>query len=257
MHGGMGSQGGERAAKTHRSVSSPSGSCPGRPRGLRPARTDDERTAARHIWKLVSILTLRNDLVAGLAQRDGQNGPPPTWIICLERCVVPGAPHARSSGPELATPGEHHSKGSPGSPLGLIVAIIYNIFIKNKPKMRKENRCRQLEDIKLPRRRSRSGKRRRCRTRRGMLVRKLPIVCPPFTHLAMVAGALKGSDVELGAQKLAPPRPKGAYTGEVAAQMIAALGCKCVILGHSRRRQYYGETWRQPTGRWPRPMPTT
>ena len=67
------------------------------------------------------------------------------------------------------------------------------------------------------------------------------IVCPPFTHLAMVAEAVKGSKVELGAQNCAA-EAKGAYTGEVAASMIAALGCKYVILGHSERRQYYGET---------------
>ena len=67
------------------------------------------------------------------------------------------------------------------------------------------------------------------------------IVCPPFTHLSMVAEALKGSDIALGAQDCAT-EAKGAYTGEVAAQMIAALGCKYVILGHSERRQYYGET---------------
>ena len=67
------------------------------------------------------------------------------------------------------------------------------------------------------------------------------IVCPPFTHLAMVAEALKGSDIALGAQDCAT-EAKGAYTGEIAASMIAALGCKYVILGHSERRQYYGET---------------
>ncbi|MBR7169240.1 MAG: triose-phosphate isomerase, partial [Alistipes sp.] len=47
------------------------------------------------------------------------------------------------------------------------------------------------------------------------------IVCPPFTHLAQVAEALKGSTVELGAQNCAA-EAKGAYTGEVAASMIAA-----------------------------------
>lgn len=67
------------------------------------------------------------------------------------------------------------------------------------------------------------------------------IVCPPFTHIAMVAQTLKDSTVELGAQDCAT-EAKGAYTGEVAASMIAALGCKYVILGHSERRQYYGET---------------
>ena len=67
------------------------------------------------------------------------------------------------------------------------------------------------------------------------------IVCPPFTHLAGVIETLKGSNVEVGAQDCAS-EAKGAYTGEVAASMIAALGCKYVILGHSERRQYYGET---------------
>ncbi|MDE5579510.1 MAG: triose-phosphate isomerase [Alistipes sp.] len=67
------------------------------------------------------------------------------------------------------------------------------------------------------------------------------IVCPPFTHLSTVAEALKGSDIALGAQNCAAEE-KGAYTGEVSVAMIAALGCKYVILGHSERRQYYGET---------------
>ena len=67
------------------------------------------------------------------------------------------------------------------------------------------------------------------------------IVCPPFTHLSSVIETLKGSNVEVGAQDCAT-EVKGAYTGEVSAEMIAALGCKYVILGHSERRQYYGET---------------
>ena len=66
------------------------------------------------------------------------------------------------------------------------------------------------------------------------------IVCPPFTHLQSVVDTLKGSDVAVGAQDCAT-EAKGAYTGEVAASMIAALGCEYVILGHSERRQYYGE----------------
>ena len=67
------------------------------------------------------------------------------------------------------------------------------------------------------------------------------IVCPPFTHLQSVVDTLKGSGVAVGAQDCAT-EAKGAYTGEVAASMIAALGCEYVILGHSERRQYYGET---------------
>ncbi len=67
------------------------------------------------------------------------------------------------------------------------------------------------------------------------------IVCPPFTHIASVVEALAGSGIAVGAQNCAA-ETKGAYTGEVAASMIAALGCEYVILGHSERREYYGET---------------
>ena len=67
------------------------------------------------------------------------------------------------------------------------------------------------------------------------------IVCPPFTHLHSVIEALKGANVSVGAQDCAT-EVKGAYTGEVSAEMIAAIGCEYVILGHSERRQYYGET---------------
>ena len=67
------------------------------------------------------------------------------------------------------------------------------------------------------------------------------IVCPPFTHLAQVAEAAAGSRVAVGAQNCAA-EAKGAYTGEVSAEMIASLGVKYVILGHSERREYYGET---------------
>ena len=56
------------------------------------------------------------------------------------------------------------------------------------------------------------------------------IVCPPFTHLSQVIDAVKGSDIAVGAQNCAA-EAKGAYTGEVAASMIAALGCEYVILG--------------------------
>ena len=67
------------------------------------------------------------------------------------------------------------------------------------------------------------------------------IVCPPFTHLHSVVETLKGTNIAVGAQDCAT-EVKGAYTGEVSAEMIAALGCEYVILGHSERRQYYGET---------------
>ncbi len=67
------------------------------------------------------------------------------------------------------------------------------------------------------------------------------VVAPPFTHLAPVADALKGSKVQLSAQNCAD-HPKGAYTGEVAVDMLTSIGCQYTILGHSERRQYYGET---------------
>ena len=67
------------------------------------------------------------------------------------------------------------------------------------------------------------------------------IIAPPFTHLDMVNKVLQGSSVSLSAQNCAD-EAKGAYTGEVAADMVAALGTKYVILGHSERREYYGET---------------
>ena len=67
------------------------------------------------------------------------------------------------------------------------------------------------------------------------------IVAPPFTHLVPVSEAIAGSSVALCAQNCAD-KDKGAYTGEVSAAMLASVGCAYTILGHSERRQYYGET---------------
>ena len=67
------------------------------------------------------------------------------------------------------------------------------------------------------------------------------IVAPPFTHLSSVAEALEGSKVGLSAQNCAD-KTKGAYTGEVSVDMLTSVGCQYTILGHSERRQYYGET---------------
>jgi len=67
------------------------------------------------------------------------------------------------------------------------------------------------------------------------------IVATPFTHLVPVAETLKGSKVKLSAENCAD-KEKGAYTGEVSAAMLASAGCQYTILGHSERRQYYGET---------------
>lgn len=67
------------------------------------------------------------------------------------------------------------------------------------------------------------------------------LVCPPFTALAAARDALRGSPVLLGAQNMSD-NLQGAFTGEVSAVMIKDAGCAFVILGHSERRQYYGET---------------
>lgn len=67
------------------------------------------------------------------------------------------------------------------------------------------------------------------------------VVCPPFTALAAVATVLEGSRIELGGQNLYP-KPEGAFTGEVSAPMLLEAGCRWVILGHSERRQHFGET---------------
>lgn len=67
------------------------------------------------------------------------------------------------------------------------------------------------------------------------------VICTPFTHLASVAAAIDSNKLGLGAENCAD-HLKGAYTGEVSAPMVASTGAKYVILGHSERRQYYGET---------------
>ena len=65
-------------------------------------------------------------------------------------------------------------------------------------------------------------------------------VCPPFPYLATVADALRGSSVALGAQNCYPEK-EGAFTGEVSPVMLADVGCRWVILGHSERRHVLGE----------------
>lgn len=67
------------------------------------------------------------------------------------------------------------------------------------------------------------------------------IICTPFIHLASVAQVLNAEVVGLGAENCAD-KEKGAYTGEVSAEMVKSTGAQYVILGHSERRQYYGET---------------
>ena len=66
------------------------------------------------------------------------------------------------------------------------------------------------------------------------------VFCPPFVSLTTVSELIKGSALKLGAQNMYFEE-KGAYTGEVAPLMLEGL-CEYVILGHSERRQYFGET---------------
>ena len=67
------------------------------------------------------------------------------------------------------------------------------------------------------------------------------VICTPFIHLASVAGIIDQSVIGLGAENCAD-KASGAYTGEVSAEMVKSTGAGYVILGHSERRAYYGET---------------
>ena len=66
-------------------------------------------------------------------------------------------------------------------------------------------------------------------------------VCPPFVNLDATFAVLHGTKIRLGAQHM-HEAVSGAFTGEIAAPMLRAVGCHYVILGHSERRQYFGET---------------
>jgi triosephosphate isomerase len=67
------------------------------------------------------------------------------------------------------------------------------------------------------------------------------VICPPFTALAACARACEGSAVAIGGQNL-HPKSEGAFTGEISAPMLLDAGCTYVIIGHSERRQHFGET---------------
>jgi triosephosphate isomerase (TIM) len=67
------------------------------------------------------------------------------------------------------------------------------------------------------------------------------VICPPSIDLCAAVDAVKGSTVAIGAQNLHWEK-EGAYTGEVCPSMLLAMGCTHAIIGHSERRQYFGET---------------
>src|SRR5688572_746636 len=67
------------------------------------------------------------------------------------------------------------------------------------------------------------------------------LICPPYLSVAVAVAATQGTAAGVGGQNLHWAN-EGAYTGEVAAPMLKAAGCRSVIIGHSERRQYFGET---------------
>jgi triosephosphate isomerase (TIM) len=67
------------------------------------------------------------------------------------------------------------------------------------------------------------------------------VVCPPFVHLTKIVETVDNQHVKVGAQNCAA-EAKGAFTGEVSAEMVKSSGAEYVIIGHSERREYYGET---------------
>ena len=67
------------------------------------------------------------------------------------------------------------------------------------------------------------------------------VVCVPYVDLLVVIAACKDSNIKVGAQNL-HFEPKGAYTGEISADMLKEIGAEYVVIGHSERREYFGET---------------
>lgn len=82
---------------------------------------------------------------------------------------------------------------------------------------------------------------REVKNKTGTIADREIVLCPPFTVLSSVKEVIKGSSIKLGAQNMYW-EVRGAYTGEVSPTMLKDIGCNYVILGHSERRQYFGET---------------
>lgn len=67
------------------------------------------------------------------------------------------------------------------------------------------------------------------------------VICPPFTHLVAISQVIDGTDIALGAQNMYWEE-SGAFTGEISPTMLMSVGCSYIIIGHSERRQLFGET---------------
>ena len=73
------------------------------------------------------------------------------------------------------------------------------------------------------------------------IIKTKMIVCPPYTALSLTSDLVKGSNLQVGAQNMYW-EPQGAFTGEISTEMIKSTGATFVIIGHSERRQFFGET---------------
>ncbi|MFB0528258.1 MAG: triose-phosphate isomerase [bacterium] len=82
---------------------------------------------------------------------------------------------------------------------------------------------------------------REVKNKAGNIADREIVLCPPFVVLSSVKEVVKDSSIKLGAQNM-HWEVRGAYTGEVSPVMLKDIGCDYVILGHSERRQYFGET---------------